>query len=165
MVILMTSLYLIKKEKVLNNLVENLTPPFYAAFLNDNKSLKLFDSEISPADRMVSIAPQQSGFLGLETTRGKKGTWVTISYWSDMDSEKKWEQKGDNQIRKHFEGIALKETCTIRISKINHKLKSSKRLYTGTRSLSEIIMSSSISTFIFSSCSLILQILSHKAVR
>ena len=113
---------------------------------------------------MVSIAPHQPGFLGLETTRDKKGKWVTISYWSDINSEKSWEQKGDNQIRKHFNGIALKETCAIYVTQINHKLSSSKKLYMNSWAIPKIILSSFIGALIIGSFSVILHLLSHKVL-
>ena len=106
------------------SLVNKLKPPFYVAIINDGENIKTFDDGISPTDEMVSIAPHQPGFLGLETTWSKQGRWVTVSYWADIDSEKAWEHKGDNRIRKQFGGQALKETCAIRVSQINYKIRS-----------------------------------------
>jgi hypothetical protein len=129
------------------NLVENLKPPFYIAIINDNVKLNPLVYDASPTDTMVSIAPHQSGFLGLEAARDYHGKWVTISYWSDIDSEKAWEHKSDIQIRKHFDGIDLKKSCTINVSKINHKLGSSKKLY-GNKLVTSKILSSSICGFV-----------------
>jgi len=145
------------------SLVENLKPPFHIAIIKDNKNPEFFNDEISPIDKMVSIAPHQPGFLGLETTRDRKGKWVTISYWSDIVSEKAWEQIGDKQIRKLFNGSALKETCAISVSQINHKLGLSKMLYASSLSIPKIIFSLSIGAFIISSFSVITHMISHKA--
>jgi heme-degrading monooxygenase HmoA len=146
------------------SLVKNLKPPFYVAIINDNKSFSFFNNKISPIDKMVSIAPHQPGFLGLETTRDKQGKWVTISYWSDINSEKSWEEKGDKQIRKHFNGTSLKETCAIYVTQINYKLSSSKKLYMNSWPITKIIMSSSIGALIVGSFSVILHMLSHKVL-
>jgi heme-degrading monooxygenase HmoA len=146
------------------SLVKNLTPPFYAAIINDNKNHIFFNDEISPTDKMVSIAPHQPGFLGLETTSNKQGKGLTISYWSDMHSEKAWENKGDKQIRKHFDGTPLRESCAIRVLKINRKLCSIKKLYLGPRSMPKIIISSFVGTLIISSFSLITHLLGYKVV-
>ena len=131
------------------NLVENLKPPFYIAIINDIVRLNSLADEVSPTDTMVSIAPHQSGFLGLEATRNYQGKWLTISYWSDIDSEKVWEDKGDILIRKHFDGIGLKQACTISVSKINHKLESSKKFYTEKTTIPKILSSSICAFFIF----------------
>ena len=150
----------------MSSLVNNLKPPFYAAIIEDNKNPLSYDYEISPTDKLVSIAPHQLGFLGLETTKDKKENWVIISYWIDMDSEKAWEHIGDKQIQKHFDGVALKETCTISVLKINRKIGSSKKLYAGTRAwnIYKIIMSTSIGEFVISTFSVIQGMLNHKAI-
>ena len=148
----------------MTSLVEKLKPPFYAAIINDGENNKTFDDEISPTDKMVSIAPHQPGFLGLETTWDKQGKWITVSYWSDMDSEKAWEHKGDNQIRKQFGGQALKETCAIRVSKIDRKIGSSKELRADVRAIPESTIAASIGALVFSAFPMIAELLGHEAV-
>ncbi len=110
------------------SLAENLKPPFYAAIMNQGSLSKTFDDEITPTDEMVSIAPSQPGFLGLETTSDKEGQQVTITYWQDLPAVQAWEHRGDHEIRKHFDGQALKDTCAIRVSKIDHKIAKEKTL-------------------------------------
>jgi heme-degrading monooxygenase HmoA len=38
--------------------------------------------------KMVALAQQQDGFLGLESAREEVG--ITVSYWRDLESIKKW---------------------------------------------------------------------------
>ena len=38
------------------------------------------------ADRMVTLAQQQPGFLGVESVRGDDGIGLTVSYWTDRDA-------------------------------------------------------------------------------
>ena len=42
------------------------------------------------ADRMVKLAQQQPGFLGVESVRGDDGLGITVSYWQDRDSIRNW---------------------------------------------------------------------------
>jgi len=108
----------------MGSLAEKLDPPFYAAILNDNAEQRLEDADhVAPSDEMVSLAPAQPGFLGLETTEDQTGKYVAVSYWRDMDALKAWEQRGDFEIRKRFAGAGLKETCALRVSKISEKLR------------------------------------------
>ena len=110
----------------MGSLAEKLDPPFYAAILNDNSEQRLEDADhLAPSDEMVSLAPAQPGFLGLETTEDQAGKYVAVSYWRDMDALKAWEQRGDFEIRKRFAGAGLKETCALRVSKVSEKLRSS----------------------------------------
>ena len=113
----------------MGSLAEKLDPPFYAAILNDNTENRIEDAEhFAPSDEMVSLAPGQPGFLGLETTEDQTGKYVAVSYWRDMETLKAWEQRGDFEIRKRFAGAGLNETCALRISKVSEKLGTSKHL-------------------------------------
>ena len=69
-------------------------PPYYAVIFS---SLQTEDLEGygEMADRMVSLANQQSGFLGIESAR--EGLGITVSYWSDLDSIKKWKKQVDHR--------------------------------------------------------------------
>ncbi len=148
----------------MSNLAETLKPPFYAAILNEGDRSKTFDDEITPVDEMVSLAPSQPGFLGLETTCDPTGKWVTVAYWTDMQSEKSWEQRGDNEIRKHFNGLALSETCAIKVSKIDHKVGPDKDLRAGMRAIPESSIAASIGAFTISAFPAIANLLRHEAV-
>lgn len=42
------------------------------------------------AQRMVELAAEQPGFLGVESTRGADGFGITNSYWRDLESIRAW---------------------------------------------------------------------------
>ena len=42
------------------------------------------------ADRMVTLAQQQPGFLGVESVRGDDGVGITVSYWQDRTAIRNW---------------------------------------------------------------------------
>ena len=42
------------------------------------------------ADRMVTLAQQQIGFLGVESVRGEDGIGITVSYWQDREAIRNW---------------------------------------------------------------------------
>lgn len=49
------------------------------------------------ADRMVELAAQQPGFLGIETVRGPDGFGITVSYWSSLEAISAWKQETEHQ--------------------------------------------------------------------
>jgi heme-degrading monooxygenase HmoA len=62
-------------------------PPYYAVIFTSNRTEG--DSGYSKmAEKMVELASQQPGFLGIESAREEVG--ITVSYWSDLDSIQKW---------------------------------------------------------------------------
>ena len=42
------------------------------------------------SDRMVELAQQQLGFLGVESVRGEDGIGITVSYWRDREAIRNW---------------------------------------------------------------------------
>ena len=42
------------------------------------------------ADRMVELASQQPGFLGMESARGEDGFGITVSYWESEAAITGW---------------------------------------------------------------------------
>ena len=99
----------------MGSLAENLIPPYYTAVLNETKG-GLKDAEhVAPTDEMVTIATRQPGFLGLETTRDKKGEKIMVSYWKDVDDIEGWINAGEVNINHRF-GVGLADACGIEIS-------------------------------------------------
>jgi len=102
----------------MESLAENLTPPYYAATLNERQGDLRDKNHIAPTDEMVTLATRQPGFLGLESSRDQKGIHKTVSYWKDVDAIEGWINVGDEKINDRF-GIGLADTCGINITLID----------------------------------------------
>ena len=68
-------------------------PPYYAVIFTSIKS-SLNRGYEKMADRMFELAQQQDGFLGMESARQDIG--ITVSYWKDLDSIKKWKYNAEH---------------------------------------------------------------------
>ena len=64
-----------------SNFARTPEPPYYAVIFTSTRTA-VDDGYGSMADRMVELASQQPGFLGVESTRGADGLGITVSYWS-----------------------------------------------------------------------------------
>lgn len=60
-------------------------PPYYAVIFSSINS-ENDQGYVEMATRMVELAQQQSGFLGMESVREGEGIGITVSYWSDIES-------------------------------------------------------------------------------
>jgi len=110
-----------------STLAENLTPPFVAAVLSDTNIVEhLTECEHRPSDQMVSLAPAQDGFLGLETTRDETGHWLSVSYWHHMSSYMAWRSTCADLIAEEFPGLPLESLCHIRVVNINEPIVSKR---------------------------------------
>jgi len=70
-------------------------PPYYAVIFSSLRSDDI-DGYEETAARMVELAAQQPGFLGVESAREELG--ITVSYWSDLDSIKRWKSNSEHQV-------------------------------------------------------------------
>ncbi len=71
------------------------TPPYYAVIFSSTRTSE--DSGYSEmADKMVELAKQQDGFLGVESARNELG--ITVSYWRDLEAIKKWKENTAHSI-------------------------------------------------------------------
>ena len=68
-------------------------PPYYAVIFTSILSSDI-DGYESTAEKMISLALNQSGFLGVESARNEIG--ITVSYWSDLESISKWKNQLDH---------------------------------------------------------------------
>jgi heme-degrading monooxygenase HmoA len=50
------------------------------------------------AQRMVELARQQPGFLGLESVRAPAGAGITISYWQSREAIRAWREHAEHRV-------------------------------------------------------------------
>lgn len=62
-------------------------PPYYAVIFTSQRTDET-DGYEELAERMVALARQQPGFLGMETARSEIG--LTISYWESLQAIQAW---------------------------------------------------------------------------
>lgn len=70
-------------------------PPYYAVIFTSIRT-EIETGYIEMADLMVNLASTQDGFLGVESARNELG--ITVSYWQDIESIKKWKQHSEHLI-------------------------------------------------------------------
>lgn len=68
------------------------------------------------ADRMVELAQQQDGFLGVESARNEVG--ITVSYWRDLESIKRWKEHAEHSFAREKGRSEWYKSFTTRIAKV-----------------------------------------------
>lgn len=69
-------------------------PPYYAVIFTSYRT-EGDNGYGQMAARMVELAAEQPGFLGIESAREDVG--ITVSYWSDLESIKRWKEHAEHQ--------------------------------------------------------------------
>jgi heme-degrading monooxygenase HmoA len=70
-------------------------PPYYAVIFTSLRTEGDNGYEVM-AERMLELARQQPGFLGVESARETLG--ITVSYWKDLDSIRSWHMQAEHRI-------------------------------------------------------------------
>ncbi|WP_252109341.1 MULTISPECIES: antibiotic biosynthesis monooxygenase [unclassified Halomonas] len=75
-------------------IAETPEPPYYAVIFTSIRT-GVDEGYGEMAGRMVALAAEQPGFLGVEAAREEVG--VTVSYWADIASIKAWKAHAEHQ--------------------------------------------------------------------
>jgi heme-degrading monooxygenase HmoA len=90
-------------------------PPYFAVIFSSVRTSGDNDySEMS--DRMVELARQQEGFLGVESARNEIG--ITVSYWSDLESIRKWRENMEHSVAREKGRKEWYQSFKVRIAKV-----------------------------------------------
>ncbi|GAB2585205.1 antibiotic biosynthesis monooxygenase family protein [Spirosoma areae] len=90
-------------------------PPYYAVIFT---SIRTDDAEGygDTATRMLELAHEQPGFLGVESARD--GLGITVSYWDSLASIRAWKQQAEHQIAQQAGRDRWYENYKTRICKV-----------------------------------------------
>ena len=72
------------------------SPPYYAVIFTSLRT-ETDQGYAQAADRMLELARQQPGFLGVESARGDDGLGITVSYWSNEAAILAWKQHTEHR--------------------------------------------------------------------
>ncbi len=90
-------------------------PPYYAVIFTSHRTED--DSGYGEmATRMVELASKQPGFLGIEIAKSDVG--ITVSYWSDLESIKKWKANAEHLEAQRLGHQKWYSSFKARISKV-----------------------------------------------
>ncbi len=78
-------------------MLDRIQQPYYAVIFSSERTSAEPDEYAAMAERMIELARQQPGFLGVESARGRDGAGITVSYWRDRESIKAWKDVAEHQ--------------------------------------------------------------------
>ncbi len=90
-------------------------PPYYAVIFS---SILTEENQgyVEMAKRMVELAQQQEGFLGVESARNDIG--ITVSYWKDLESIKQWRMHAEHTQARNRGRDQWYQSFKVRIAKV-----------------------------------------------
>ena len=85
---------------------------YYAVIFTSERTI-IEDGYAEMAILMEDLAKKQDGFLGVESARSEIG--ITVSYWKDLESIKKWKQNIEHLVAQEKGRSDWYKSYTIRI--------------------------------------------------
>lgn len=80
-----------------SSIADTPEPPYYAVIFTNQRTEGDRGYEAT-AERMVELASEQPGFLGVESVRGADGFGVTVSYWRSLEDITGWRQHAEHRV-------------------------------------------------------------------
>lgn len=96
-------------------IAETPPPPYYAVIFTSVRT-EGDQGYTEMSERMVALAEQQPGFLGVESARGNLG--ITVSYWKDLDSIRRWKKHAEHTLARQKGREVWYRQFKTRISKV-----------------------------------------------
>ena len=73
-------------------------PPYYAVIFTSHRLDDQPEVYAETAERMVTLAQEQKGFLGVESARGTDKLGITVSYWESLEDIRAWKRHSEHLI-------------------------------------------------------------------
>ena len=102
----------------MNQIAKTPKPPYYAVIFTSVRS-QTDDGYADTAAKMVSLASDQPGFLGVESVRDPQGLGITVSYWKDTKSIRAWKNHSAHLKAQQFGKEKWYRSYKIRVAKVD----------------------------------------------
>ncbi len=99
----------------MTDIAQTPEPPYYAVIFT-NQRTEGDEGYGVMADRMVELAAEQPGFLGVESVRD--GLGITVSYWESLEAIKRWKQNAEHQEAQRLGHEKWYASFKLRIAKV-----------------------------------------------
>ncbi|MEE2002388.1 antibiotic biosynthesis monooxygenase [Alkalimonas sp. MEB108] len=94
-------------------------PTYYAVIFTSVRTEGDQDNYAAMADKMVQLAAEQPGFLGIESAR--EGIGITVSYWQDLESIKQWKANAEHLLAQKLGREQWYRSFKTRIAKVERE--------------------------------------------
>lgn len=92
-------------------------PPYYAVIFSSRRT-NSDNGYNRMAERMMELAAEQPGFLGVESARGADGFGITVSYWDSTEAIALWKANAEHAVAQAMGKRAWYERYQLRVAKV-----------------------------------------------
>ena len=96
--------------------------PYYAVIFSSRMADDDAEGYGAMAARMVALARQQEGFIDVESAaRTSEGFGITVSYWRDLESIKKWKAQSEHAAAQKMGRGAFYKNYRLRVARVERE--------------------------------------------
>lgn len=92
-------------------------PPYYAVIFTSVRTAE-DNGYAAAADRMEQLAPEQPGYLGVESVRDAAGVGITVSYWISEAAIAAWRRNAEHTIAREQGRAMWYQEYELRVAKV-----------------------------------------------
>lgn len=104
------------KRPQLSDLASTPQPPYFAVIFTSRRAAE-HAGYGDMADRMVELAGEQPGFLGIESVR-EGAIGITVSYWDSLEAIDGWRKHVEHQEAQRLGRDAWYDEYTVRVARV-----------------------------------------------
>ena len=101
----------------MSNFAQTPKPPYYAVIFTNQRN-EGDDAYGQTAARMVDLAKEQPGYLGVESVRGADGFGITVSYWESEEAIRNWKFQAEHIVAQETGIKNWYEHYELRVAKV-----------------------------------------------
>ena len=101
----------------MNQIAKTPKPPYYAVIFTSVRT-GTDEGYADTAEEMMALASEQPGFLGVESVREQSGLGITVSFWKDEESIRKWKDHAAHRRAQQFGRDRWYGSYRIRVVKV-----------------------------------------------
>lgn len=92
--------------------------PYYAVIFAAQRTAADAEGYARMAERMVQLAAEQPGFLGVDSARGADGFGITVSYWASEQHIRAWRAHAEHTLARESGRARWYEQYTLRVARV-----------------------------------------------
>ncbi|MGZ3768567.1 MAG: antibiotic biosynthesis monooxygenase family protein [Bdellovibrio sp.] len=100
------------------NAFDSAKKTHFAVIFSSQRSNNGNETYESMAEKMISLAKNQQGFLGVESVRDESGYGITISYWESEEDINAWRANSEHQLAQQLGRNQWYDWFKVRVCKV-----------------------------------------------
>ncbi|MDF0606887.1 antibiotic biosynthesis monooxygenase [Neisseriaceae bacterium TC5R-5] len=102
-------------------------PPYWAVIFSSQRSNTDDAGYAEMAEKMLTLAEMQPGYLGIDSSRDATGLGITVSYWESLQTIAAWRQHSEHLLAQEMGRNTWYQHYAIKIARVERSYSFSEQ--------------------------------------